>query len=65
MAEERSRKRLWEDYVFQFLQKIPQEDITTCIHQVARLADGMLEEHDNRWRSKTTLGLTKPVEKVK
>lgn len=55
MADERSRKRLWEDYVFQFLQKVPQEDITGCVQKVASLADDMLAEHDCRWRVKVEL----------
>jgi hypothetical protein len=52
--EERSRKRLWEDYVFHFLQKIPPEQIdkqrNLVVGDVAALADSMLAEHDQRWR---------------
>jgi hypothetical protein len=52
--EERSRKRLWEDYVFHFLQKVPPEQVDKRRHSVVPdvcdLADAMLAAHDSRWK---------------
>jgi hypothetical protein len=64
--EERSRKRLWEDYVFHFLQKIP-PDHPDPVARVSSLADAMLEAHDLRWNlhkaiseGRATLSLKRP-----
>lgn len=64
--EERSRKRLWEDYVFHFLQKVPPDQLDSAVFKVSGLADAMLVAHDDRWNlgkalseGRATIRLTK------
>ena len=54
MADERSRKRLWEDFAFNFLSKTPAETVQArgvkVVDDISVLADALLEAHDNRWK---------------
>ena len=44
--DERSRKRLWEDFFFIALRDVSN---TVDVSIAAALADEMLKEHDKRW----------------
>ena len=65
MADERSRKRLWEDFAFNFLSKTPADIVQSkgmlVVIEITELADAMLEAHDKRWKKpdRPTIGLTK------
>ena len=73
MADERSRKRLWEDFAFNFLSKTPAEIVQArgkqVVQDISELADALLEAHDSRWKKDDlrpgTLVLQKPTKQVK
>lgn len=66
--EQRSSQRLWEDYAFTVLQKIPAEkwalnSATRIAGYVADLADAMLRERNIRWpEQKTKVTLKKAAQ---
>jgi len=51
MADERSKRRLWEDFAFHFLAKQPQaaEFPRDAAILAANFADSMLEQWAKRW----------------